>query len=293
MDPVDYHSDIDDNRRWRDFAFAEDDIVVSTRSKHGTTWVQTICLLLVHGTSLPEALGTLSPWVDWLGEDLDALNARMAARGHRRVLKTHTPLDGLPDDPRAVYVVVARHPIDAALSLYHQSDNIDRARVAERLGQPPPKPRAERLPPTEWLREWIHDESAPAEWLESPRGVLHHVTDAWERARAGGQRVLLVHYADLLADREGQMRRLAAELGLTQPEDAWPELVEAAGFAAMSAAPDTYAPDPGRTLVDRAAFFRRGRCGEGRSLLRQEEVSAFEERCRRVAPGEVCDWLLR
>ena len=49
--------------------------------------------------------------------------------GHRRFVKTHTPLDGIPLDPRATYIVVARHPLDMAVSLYHQGDNLDRERI--------------------------------------------------------------------------------------------------------------------------------------------------------------------
>ena len=64
--------------------------------------------------------------------------ARLAAQPHRRFIKTHTPLDGVPLDPRAHYVVVARHPLDMAVSLYHQSANLDRARIAELTGQPDP-----------------------------------------------------------------------------------------------------------------------------------------------------------
>ena len=99
------------------FPFRDGDIVISTRSKHGTTWVQMICALLVfREADLPAPLPDLSPWLDWVGEPRDEVVARLEAQGHRRFVKTHTPLDGLPLDPRATYVVVARHPLDAAVS---------------------------------------------------------------------------------------------------------------------------------------------------------------------------------
>ena len=44
-----YTSPDEDSARWWDFPFRPGDIVVSTRSKSGTTWVQMICLLLVFG----------------------------------------------------------------------------------------------------------------------------------------------------------------------------------------------------------------------------------------------------
>ena len=64
-----YTSADEDSARWWDFAFRAGDIVVSTRSKSGTTWVQMICLLLVFADpELPDRLGRLSPWLDWLVE---------------------------------------------------------------------------------------------------------------------------------------------------------------------------------------------------------------------------------
>ena len=56
----DYRSSDDDNNRWVGFPFREGDIVISTRSKSGTTWMQMICALLVIGTpDLPAPLTTL------------------------------------------------------------------------------------------------------------------------------------------------------------------------------------------------------------------------------------------
>src|SRR5215475_14408219 len=103
-----------DNSRWDGFVFHPGDIVISTRSKHGTTWMQMICALLVFQTpDLPAPLGELSPWLDHLVAPKEDVYARLAAQPHRRFIKSHTPLDGLPIDPRATYVVVAREPLDA------------------------------------------------------------------------------------------------------------------------------------------------------------------------------------
>jgi uncharacterized protein YbaP (TraB family) len=288
--PRRYRSPDEDSARWWGVALRPGDIVVSTRSKHGTTWVQAICALLVHGTpDLPAPLAELSPWLDWRGEPRDAVVARLDAQPGRRVIKTHTPLDGLPLDPRAHYVVVARHPLDGAVSLYHQGANLDRTRIRELTGAPPPP---ERPPLAEWLARWIAADPDPAEALDSLPGVLHHLADAW--ARRDQPHVTLVHYADLLADRDREMRRLAARLGLDAVDPgAWPALVEAAGFASMRAAADRLAPDPGGILRDRAAFFRRGGSGAGAEALPAAQVARYEARAAELAPPDLLAWLHR
>ena len=285
-----YLSDDDDSARWEGFPFREGDIVISTRSKSGTTWVQMICALLVFGSpDLPAPLGRLSPWVDHTIEPVADVFARLEAQQHRRFVKTHTPLDGIPVDERATYVVVGRHPLDLALSLYHQGDNIDRERMAELTGVPM---RARRPRPSahDWLVDWTTSTTTPLEAPDSLAGVLHHLTDAWQRDAAN---VVLVHYADLLADLDGEMRRLASRLGVSVDPVVWPALVEAATFERMQARSAELAPNALGVLMDPSRFFRSGTSGGGRALLSPDERAAYDERVRAEAPPDLVAWLHR
>ncbi|RAO35394.1 Aryl sulfotransferase [Micromonospora noduli] len=285
-----YQSDEEDSARWTGFPFRDGDIVISTRSKSGTTWMQMICALLVLGTpELPAPLTVLSPWLDWLGEPQAAVYDRLAAQPHRRFIKTHTPLDGVPLDPRAHYVVVARHPLDMAVSLYHQSANLDRARIAELTGRPVPAgPPRERPPVREWLLSWVDREADPRNELDSLPGVLMHLNDAW--ARRHEPNVELVHYDDLLADLGGEMRRLADRWKLPSPGS---ELVEAATFGRMRERADRLAPDTLGVLRDRQAFFRRGGSGQGRDLLDEAGLARYQQRVAALAPPDLLSWLHR
>src|SRR3954468_22784476 len=223
-----YPSSDEDSGRWEGFPFRDGDIVISTRSKSGTTWLQMICALLIFQTpDLPAPLPALSPWLDWLIVPREQVVADLQAQRHRRFIKTHTPLDGLPLDPLATYIVVARHPLDMAVSLFHQSRNLNRARIAELIGAPAPT--ATQQPVHDPLMAWIDRDVATADALDSLPGVMWHLTDAWHRRTAAN--VLLVHYEDLRADLAGEMRRIADRLGITVPAERWDSLVEAATFA--------------------------------------------------------------
>lgn len=293
MLPVRYRSDDEDSARWWGFPFRQGDIVISTRSKSGTTWVQMICALLVFQTvELPAPLGQLSPWLDWLVIPADEIYARLAAQQHRRVIKTHTPLDGIPLDSLATYIVVARHPLDMAVSLYHQGDNLDRQRMRELSGQAPSAGPPSRRPPLhDWLLAWIDWDGSPSEQLDSLPGVLWHLSDAWRRRDESN--VVLVHYDDLSRDLAGEMRRLAGLLGITVVDDTWPELVHAAGFEQMRARSDELTPGPAGVLKDRARFFRRGSSGAGRESLSSDELARYYARTERFAPPELLGWLHR
>lgn len=253
--------------------------------------MQMICALLVLRTpELPAPLASLSPWLDWLVVPEEELFAGLAAQQHRRFIKTHTPLDGVPVRPGVTYVVVARHPLDMAVSLYHQSSNLDRERIAELTGDPIAV-RRPRPPLEEWLASWSVADVDPREQLDSLPGVLHHLTDAWQRR--SDDSVVLVHYEDLRADLEGEMRRIADRLAITVPEPEWPALVAAATFRRMRERAHDVAPDPSGILKDRTAFFRGGVSGAGEALLSPEQLDGYRARVAELAPPGLVTWLHR
>ena len=290
LGPFRYRSHDDDSGRWTGFAFRVGDIVISTRSKSGTTWMQMICaLLILQTTELPARLTELSPWLDFLGTPLDSVVARLDSQQHRRFIKTHTPLDGIPLDPRATYIVVARNPLDAAVSAYHQGHNLDRERMRELTGQA--QPTTTSLSEHAWLLAWIDADPDPREHLDSLPGFAHHLSDAW--TRRDEPNVFLVHYQDLTDDLEGEMRRIAEQLGIEVSASLWPTLVSAARFDAMQTRAETLAPDPADILVDHAKFFRRGKSGSGRALLSAAELAQYDDRAKALMPAEMVAWLHR
>lgn len=291
-----YISADEDSARWEGFPFRDGDIVISARSKTGTTWVQMICALLIFQTPELEApVGWYSPWLDRVTRPKEEVIARLEAQQHRRFIKTHTPLDGIPVDSRATYLVVGRHPLDSAVSLYYQGENIDRARqrqlVEETTGRPAAAgPRRPRKPVRDWLLDWIDNDASQHEHMDSIRGVLWHDSDAW--ARRSEPNIVLLHYADLSADLEGEMGRLADRLEITVPEAAWPRLVQAATFASMRASAEKIT-DSSMILKSATAFFRRGGSGAGQELLTDDELAHYYARAASLAPADMLRWLHR
>ena len=73
-----------DSTRWNDFRFRDDDIVVATWSKSGTTWTQQIVSQLVFDGSDTVFGQAESPWIDFQVTP-DAVKIADAQR-HRREL---------------------------------------------------------------------------------------------------------------------------------------------------------------------------------------------------------------
>ena len=290
--PYRYTSSDEDSARWDGFALRDGDIVISTRTKHGTTWMQNICGLLIFGTpALPAPIAELSPWLDWTTRPRAEVVEALDAQTHRRFVKTHTPLDGIPLDDRVTYIVVARHPLDAAVSLYHQQLNLDRTRWAELTGNEPPDPARPIASLHDSLLAWIEMDVDPREYLDSLPGVAHHLSDAWERR--GESNVVLVHYDDLQADLDGAMRGLAGRLGIEVDASVWPALVDAARFDAMKARAADAVPERNGVIRDHGRFFRAGVSGARYAELGPEEMAGYETRMAALAPPDLRGWLHR
>ena len=296
-----YKTFIFDSARWEGFRFRPDDIVISTPPKAGTTWTQRICALLVFQTpELTTPLTTLSPWIDMLTRPHADIIADLDAQTHRRFIKTHTPLDGLPLDDRVTYICVARDPRDVALSWDNHVTNADfgallgardrvvgNADIADMLEHgPPPRPETE----AERFWEWVHDDTSPQESPSTLRATLNHLATFWNvRDR---QNIVLLHYDALKADLEGEMRRLADRLGIKVPDASWPELVRAATFEQMKNAADKTAPGVTESIwQNNSEFFHRGTSGQWHSLLPgAEDQARYEARVEELADKDLAAW---
>lgn len=290
-----YRNSFMDSGRWARFQPRAGDILVCTPYKSGTTWTQTICALLVFKTpEFPAPLAEISPWFDLRAYAFEDLLARYAAQTHRRIIKTHTPLDGLPWYEEASYLVCGRDPRDIFISMQHHRANQLRERMADLLQQhgeglpPPPDIPAD---PDAAFRLWLSRGSFPWEEDGYPYwSVFHHVETFWAWRHLPN--IHFLHYADLSADLSGEMRRIARLLGEEIAGDAWPGLVKAATFGEMKRHADRLAPDTDlRIWRDNAGFFHAGTSGQWRSALSVDSQAAYAEFSARRAPAEMVRWL--
>jgi aryl sulfotransferase len=289
-----YRTSLEDSARWEGLEFRSDDIVISAPSKSGTTWAQMLCALLVFQTpDLPAPLTTFSPWLDMRIRPVEEVFAQLDQQRHRRFIKTHTPLDGLPSHPGVTYLAVGRDPRDAAVSLHHQHQNLDRETIRRLLGEPAPGPApppAQRPSEREAFLAWMANEDSPFENLDSLRGLAWQQSVAWSRRRDPA--VVLLHYSDLSRDLEGQMRWLARQLGIEVPERAWPALVDAATFEHMRQRADDLVPDERRPIfIANDRFFRSGTSGQWRALLTPDDVAEYQHRIGALTSPDLAHWL--
>jgi hypothetical protein len=279
-----------DSARWEKWRPRKGDIFVCTPPKTGTTWTQMLCALLVHQSPvLPVPLTRLSRWIERYTEPVENVIADFEAQKHRRIIKTHTPLDGLPYFDDASYVFCGRDPRDAFLSAVDHFANLSEASIADArrrggISEDFQFPTDPNVLFQMWLTMPTH------EWVPDgfPMGsVLYYASSFWPYRKLPN--ILLLHYDDLSDRIEEEMRRLSAFLGIPIDEKVFPYLVSAASFDAMK--DDGAANAPGAHLGewrDANAFFKSARRGEWKKVLSAENLELYN----RIA-GERLDPVLR
>jgi hypothetical protein len=292
---------VSDSQRWEGFEFRDDDIVISTPPKCGTTWMQMLCALLVFRTAdLPDRLTELSPWVDMQTAPRDEVVAALDAQQHRRFIKSHSPLDGLPFDERVTYICVGRDPRDVAVSWDNHFANMNlsvflQARAAavgiddlEEVMPNGPPPYIED--PRDRFWQWIDDDSPTEANLAGLKGTLHHLSTFWDAKHEPN--VVLFHYCDMKGDLEGEFRRLAAALGIEVDESKVSELVSAATFGSMRDRAEQLAPEVKTDGFwnDTNRFFHVGGSGQWEQFMGPEDVERYEARVRALAPPDLAAW---
>jgi aryl sulfotransferase len=276
-----------DSTFWNDFPFRDDDIIIGTYAKSGTTWVQQIVAqLLFRGDPNLNTAG-ISPWLDMrLPPKADKL-AMLEAQKHRRFIKTHLPADALVVSPKARYLYVARDGRDVAWSLYNHFKSFtqeNRDRINNLPGVVGP---LIELPPDDirqFWRAWLDRDGYPSQ------PFWDHVRSWWAIRHVPN--VLMVHFAKLKVDAPTEIRRIAAFLDIPIDEARWELILEHCSFDWMKANATRMAPNGGVPWEGGAqTFIHRGVNGRWSETLTPEEILEYEARAVRELGSECAHWL--
>jgi thioesterase domain-containing protein len=278
-----YRSELTDSTRWEHFRPRSGDIFVCTMPKHGTTWMQTlVAMLLEGGPQLPWPLALRSPWFDSEEGPVEEVVARLEAQIGRRILKTHTPIDGVPYFPECTYLAVYRDPRDAFFSMAEHAENMKEAERAR-------------------LRRLRDADADFQEWVAAPwppglldafalQETLHHL-QAFDALRHLPN-VHLFHYADLRRDLPTALDRLAAVLDVPLDPVTRAHIAAAADLGAMRGQAARYAPGTDQAWHEVERFFAQGRLGGWRGKLSESSLALFERRLEATLGPDLARWLL-
>ncbi len=281
------HSHHFDSTIWNDIAFRDDDVVIATYAKSGTTWMQQIVAQLLFDADPGVAVAEMSPWVDLRVPPKAVKLPLLEAQTHRRFMKTHLPVDALRFAPQAKYLYVGRDGRDVVWSMYNHHVNANQSwydalndtpgRVGPPIGPPPADIR-------QYWREWFDRDGHPF-W------------PFWENVRSWWAirdlpNVKFVHFADLKKDMAGEIRGIADFLDIDIDEARWDDILTHCSFEWMKKNATKTVP-LGGAFWDAGAevFINKGVNGRWTESLTPAEAAAYEERSRAELGDACARWL--
>ena len=276
-----------DSTIWNDLKFRDDDIVIATYAKSGTTWMQQIVAQLMFDGDPDISVAEMSPWVDLRVPPKEVKLPLLEAQTHRRFMKTHLPVDTIRFCPKARYLYIGRDGRDVVWSMYNHHVNANQTWY-DALNDTPGRVGPPIEPPPDDIRQYWR------EWLDRDG---HPFWPFWENIRSWWAvrdlpNVKFIHFANLKHDMAREIRAIATFLDIPIKESRWEAILNHCSFEWMKKNATKSVP-LGGAFWDAGAevFINKGVNGRWSDTLTPEEVAAYQTRSRTELGDECAHWL--
>ncbi|MBK8351749.1 MAG: sulfotransferase domain-containing protein [Saprospirales bacterium] len=276
-----------DSSIWNDFKFRDDDIIISTYAKSGTTWMQQIIAQLLFNGEEGLEVSEMSPWMDLRVPPKEIKLAEVELQKHRRFVKTHLPVDALVFSEKAKYIYIGRDGRDVVWSLYNHHINANEKwydalnNSPGLIGPPIDKPTDDVA---EYFRDWLDKDGFPF-W------------SFWDNLRTWWSikdlpNVHFVHFENLKNDMSGEIKKIAAFLEIEINESKWNKILEHCSFDYMKKHSSKSVP-LGGIFWDGGSetFINKGVNGRWKEILTKEDNEKYVNMCKEKLGDACTKWL--
>ena len=276
-----------DSTIWNDFKFRDDDIIIATYAKSGTTWLQQIVSQLIFDGAENLEVAEMSPWLDLRVPPKEVKLPAVEAQTHRRFIKTHLPVDALVFSPKAKYIYIGRDGRDVVWSMYNHHATANELwyqalnDTPGRVGPPIEKPTKDIV---QYYHDWLDKDGFPF-WP-----FWENIKSWWEIRNLPN--VHLIHFAKLKEDMPGEIRKVADFLDVKIDESKWNDILEHCSFDYMKKNSVKSVPLGGAFWDGGAdAFINKGTNGRWKDLLTKEDNERYEKMCVENLGEDCTKWL--
>jgi aryl sulfotransferase len=281
------HNQHIDSTIWNDFKFRDDDIIISTYAKSGTTWMQQIISQMLFNGDTEIDTQAMSPWIDFRLPPKEVKLPQVEAQTHRRFIKTHLPVEALVFSPKAKYIYIGRDGRDVLWSLYNHHAMGNEA-MYDALNNSPGRVGPPLEPPPDDIREYWHT------WLAKD-GFPYW--SFWENVRSWWAirnlpNMMMVHFEVLKRRMPEEMRRIAKFLDIPIDESKWDVIVEHCTFDWMKEHGEKIVPLGGVMWKGGTkTFINKGTNGRWKETLTAAESAEYEAKALAELGPECAHWL--
>lgn len=253
------------------FQAREDDILIATFPKAGTTWTQEIVdLIMLNGDvekSMRAPCFVKVPFIDLnpkpMLSGVDAANAMKSPR----LLKTHLPIQLVPPsfwEKNVKVIYVARNAKDCMVSYFH----------FQRMNKTLPDPGTWN----EYFSTFLAENVAWGSWFD-------HVIGWWKVKDK--HQILYVFYEDMIEDPRREIRKISTFLGKELTEEVVDAIQHHTSFDAMKDNPMTNCSVLPSSIFDQSIspFIRKGKVGDWKNHFLVAQNIVFDEEYKKKMEG--------
>ncbi len=266
-----------DASKWGKIKPRNDDIIIATCYKSGTTLTQQIINLLLNGNQDFATMRDMSPWVE--SRQHAPKPEVIEALASPRFLKTHLDPGALPWLSEWKYIYLARDGRDVGLSLYNHC----RAMEAEQAAMEQVDTKING--PANFTEFWD-------QWVEtgSPRWDFWENIDRWWQVRSQPN-VLLVHYNDLIHKKPTEVERIARFLDCEWNAEISNNVCKYSSIDYMRGLELTGKLGSSKKNKQKTGLVNKGINGRWKKLLTYQQLVRYKQIVTQQLEPACADWL--
>ncbi|XP_056389258.1 sulfotransferase 1C2-like isoform X2 [Hyla sarda] len=253
------------------FQAREDDILVSTFPKAGTTWVQEIVdLIMLNGDvkrSMRAPCFIKVPFIDLHPKPMPSGVEAADAMESPRILKTHLPIQLMPPsfwEKNVKVVYVARNAKDCMVSYFY----------FQKINKTLPDPGTWN----EYFSTFLDGKTPWGSWFDNVIG--------WWNEKDKHQ-ILYVFYEDMIEDPRREIRKISKFLGKDLTEEVLDTIQHHTSFNAMKENPMTNFSTVPSFVFDQSIspYMRKGKVGDWKNHFTVAQNIVFDEEYKKKMEG--------
>ncbi|MFT4304824.1 MAG: sulfotransferase domain-containing protein [Candidatus Woesearchaeota archaeon] len=287
-----------DSTRWeRIVQFFENDIVVGSHMKAGTTLLQAIIGYILYEElnqsydckteEIP--ISDISPFVDLIHRRENEVKELLDNQNHRRFMKTHLPFNALPysQDESVKYIYVVRNFLDIFMSAYDKYAFNAKDEFFEALNSVPGI-ESKIIKPTSINQ--FYNYMAANDWGFPGWSYFDNVKTWFDNKQKDN--VMIVHYDDLVNQRRNKIKEISEYLGVNLEEKIIDYIAKITSFEYMQKHGQNATPDK-NLWKDPNKFYNKGVNGRWKEVLSPSQIRLYDL-CSRIRLGtELSDYVNR
>lgn len=247
-------------RAYADYDFREQDVIVTTYPKSGTTWMKQIAVQIGYlGDAEFDHIDDVVPWPDKLvpqsGPELNDISGLADSPTGIHVIKSHLEARYIPLHTGVKCICVIRDPKDTLVSIVHFENGFNRL-LFDHI-----------VPVEEWLAAFQTDS-----FIYQPWAML---TDSWWQLREHDN-ILIMFYEDMKKDPKTAVEQVSQFLEVALTQQQLQKVMDKSSFSYMKANDKKFAPpawDSGHVPMVRSG--KSGNANELLSMAAQKQVDDF------------------